>query len=253
MAKATGLGAALYVSGTDLSGDIGSLSRIAGGPNLLPITGIDKSAMERIGGNRDGGIEFQAWFNVAANQAHPKLSTLPTADRIVTYLHRTTTIGDSSASVLAKQINYDPTRATDGSLIIDVQALANAYGLEWGDMLTTGKRTDSAATNGATLDYGATIGQTLFGAQAYLHVFAFTGTDATVIIEDSTTDFVGVTLLTFTEVSALGGANNSERIETASRTETVDRYVRVITTTSGGFTNLEFAVEFVKNEVSVLF
>jgi hypothetical protein len=93
----------------------------------------------------------------------------------------------------------------------------------------------------------------LFGAQAYLHVFAFTGTDATVTIQDSTSDFSGATLLTFTEVSALGGANKSERIETASRTETVDRYVRVVTTTSSGFSNLIFAVMLVKNQVLTVF
>ena len=253
MGKETGLGAALYVSGIDLSGDTELVSRIAGGPNLLPSTGIDKSAMERFGGNRDGGIEFSSWFNKETDQSHLTLSTLPTADRIVTYCHRAATIGDSAASVLAKQINYDPTRAADGSLTSGVQALANGYGLEWGKLLTPGKRTDSGATNGATFDYGATIGQTLFGAQAYLHVFAFTGTDATVVIEDSTSDFAAVTLLTFTEVSALGGANNGERIETASRTETVDRYVRVTTTTSGGFSDLVFAVEFVKNETETLF
>ncbi len=136
---------------------------------------------------------------------------------------------------------------------MDIQASGNGFGLEWGRTLTGGKRTDSAATNGATLDYGATIGQTLFGAQAYLHVFAFTGTDATITIQDSISDFSGVTLLTFTEVSALGGANTSERKETASRTETVDRFVRVITTTSAGFSNLVFAVQVVKNETSVVF
>lgn len=253
MAKQTGLGAGLFVSGNDLSGDIGSLSGINGGNTPLIVTGIDKDGVERLGGPRDGGIAFDAFFNDAAAQAHPVLAALPTADRIVTYYHRTTTIGDEVASLIGKQIDYDGTRGNDGSLTFTTQALANGFGLEWGESLTIGKRTDSGATNGATLDYGATIGQTLFGAQAYLHVFAFTGTDATIVIEDSATDFAAATLLTFTEVSALGGANTSERIETASRTETVDRFVRVITTTSGGFSNLVFAVQVVKNQTSVVF
>ena len=253
MVKASGLGAGLFVSGNDLSGDIGEVSGINGGNTPLTLTGIDKSAVERLGGPRDGNIDFQAFFNDASTQAHPVLSTLPTADRIVTYYHRTTTIGDEVASLIGKQIDYDGTRGNDGSLTFTTQALANGFGLEWGESLTVGKRTDTGATNGAALDYGATIGQTLFGAQAYLHVFAFTGTDATIVIEDSTSDFVAATLLTFTEVSALGGANTSERIETASRTETVDRFVRVITTTSGGFSNLVFAVQVVKNQTSVIF
>ena len=154
---------------------------------------------------------------------------------------------------LGKQIDYDSTHGNDGSLTITIQALANGFGLEWGESLTIGKRTDSGATAGGTLDYGATIGQTLFGAQAYLHVFAFTGTDATITIQDSASDFSAATLLTFTEVSALGGAGKAERIETASRTETVDRYVRVTTTTSSGFSNLVVAVQVVKNQTSVVF
>ncbi len=253
MSKSTGLGAALYVSGTDLSGDIGQMDGINGGPSPLIVTGIDKDAVERLGGNRDGAMSFLAFFNTDTDQAHPTLSTLPTADRIVTYYHRTTTIGDEVASLIGKQIDYDGTRGNDGSLTFATQALANGYGLEWGESLTVGKRTDTGATAGATLDYGATIGQTMFGAQANLHVFAFTGTDATITIEDSTTDFAGVTLISFTEVSALGGANTSARIETASRTETVDRYLRVTTTTSAGFSDLVFAVQVVKNQVSTVF
>ncbi len=253
MAKETGLGAGLFVSGNDLSGDVGEVSGINGGNSPLIVTGIDKSAIERLGGPRDGNIDFQAFFNDATDQAHPVLSALPTGDRIVTYYHRTATIGDEAASLIGKQIDYDPTRGNDGSLTITTQAVANGFGLEWGESLTIGKRTDSGATAGGTLDYGATIGQTLFGAQGYLHVFAFTGTDCTITIEDSTSDFAAVTLMAFTEVSALGGANTSERIETASRTETVDRFVRVTTTTSAGFSNLVFAVQFVKNETSVVF
>ncbi len=253
MSKQTGLGAGLFVSGNDLSGDIGEVSAINGGNTPLEVTGINKSAIERMGGLRDGNIDFQAFFNKASTQAHPVLSALPTADRIVTYYHRTTTIGDEVASLIGKQIDYDGTRGNDGSFTFTTQALANGFGLEWGESLTVGKRTDSGATSGATLDYGATIAQTLFGAQAYLHVFAFTGTDATITIQDSASDFSGATLLTFTEVSALGGANTSERKQTASRTETVDRYVRVITTTSSGFSNLVFAVQIVKNETSVIF
>lgn len=248
MTKASGLGAGLFVSGNDISGDIGSLSSISSPTGTFEVTGIDKSAIERLHGLKDGQINFQSWFNDAAGQGYPVLSTLPTADRIVSYYHRTAAVGDPVASIIGKQIGYDPTRGADGSLSIETQALANGSGLEWCRSLTPGIRTDSAATNGATHDYGATIGQTLFGAQAYLHVFAFTGTDATITIQDSTDDLAWATLASFTEVSALGGANTSERIET-SRTETVDRYVRVITTTTGGFTNLEFAVSFKKNLV----
>jgi hypothetical protein len=74
--KQTGLGDNCYISGYNLSGDVGSLGRIGGGPALLDVTGIDKSAFERLGGLRDGGVDFSAFFNPAAGQAHPVLSAL---------------------------------------------------------------------------------------------------------------------------------------------------------------------------------
>ncbi len=252
MAKTTGMGANLYVSGNDLSGDVGAVNTLTMSRGVTPVTGIDKSAVERLHTHRDGEISFQAWFNDAAGQAHPVLSSLPTADRIVSYWHRATAVGDPAAGMVAKQIGYDPNRGQDGSLTIDTQALANGSGLDWGVSLTPGIRTDGGAVNGAVHDYGATIGQTLFGMQAFLHVFAFTGTDATVTIEDSASDFAAATLASFTEVATLGGSNTSERIST-SRSGTVDRFVRVITTTSGGFSDLQFAVLLVKNETEILF
>lgn len=244
MTKSSGLGAALFVDGVDLSGDIGSLSRIGGGPRPLNVTGIDKSAYERIGGTRDGSIDYQAWFNPAAGQAHPTLSTLTTSDRIITYCH-TTTLGQPAASLVAKQINYDPTRAADGSLSIAGATQGNGYGLEWGEQLTAGKRTDTGATNGTGVDFAAS---TAFGLQAYLHVFSFSGTDATIKIQESSDNgsgdaFADVVGGGFTQVTA---GPTKQRIATATGL-TVERYLRVVTTTSGGFSSLVFAVSVVKN------
>jgi len=104
MTKQSGLGDALLVAGYDLSGDIGSLSKIGGGPKPLVVTAINKSAFERIGGIRDGGLEYMAFFNDATGQAHPRLSTLPRTDQIVTYC-RGTTLGNPAAACVAKQID----------------------------------------------------------------------------------------------------------------------------------------------------
>ena len=85
MSKTSGLGDHLSVAGVDLSGDVGSLSRIAGGlAGTQDVTGISMSAMDRIGLLRDGGIEFAGFFN--ATGAHLTLvCQVPTAvDRIAT-------------------------------------------------------------------------------------------------------------------------------------------------------------------------
>jgi hypothetical protein len=150
VAKSSGLGDAFYLSGYDLSTDIGSLGSISGGPALLDVTSIDKSAYERIGGLRNGNLEFMAFFDTAAGKAHPRLSTLPTTDVIATYA-RGTTLGNDAACMVAKQINYDGTRAADGMFTFAVQAQSNAYGIEWGTQLTAGLRTDTAATNGTAV------------------------------------------------------------------------------------------------------
>lgn len=251
MTKQSGLGDRLLVAGHNLSGDIGSLQRIAGGPAALDVTGIDKSAPERIGGLRDGGIEFQAWFNDAVGQAHPRLSSLPTTDQIVTYC-RGATLGNPAAAEVAKQINYDGARNTDGSFPLTVQALSNGFGLEWGRQLTAFLRTDSGATNGSSVDLGS-ASPGAFGLQAWLHVTAFTGTDVTIKIQESSDNgggdpFADVVGGAFTVVTA---GPTSQRIATAAIN--VERYLRVVTTTSGGFSSATFAVMANRNDTLTLF
>ncbi|MCF3101423.1 hypothetical protein IPZ58_07495 [Streptomyces roseoverticillatus] len=251
MAKQSGLGDNFYIAGYDLSGDIGSLGNVGGGMAPIEVTGIDKSAQERIGGRRDGRMTFSTFFNPATDRSHLRLSSLPTTDVIATYF-RGTTLGNPSANIVAKQIGYDGTRDAAGALTFAVEAQANGYGLEWGRSMTAGKRTDTGATNGTSVDFGT--GSTAFGLQAYLHVFAFTGTDATIKIQESSDDGAGdawadVTGGAFTQVTA---GPTSQRIATASG-QTVERYLRVITATTGGFSSLTFAVSLVRNATAVSF
>lgn len=246
MAKQTGLGDNLYIGGVDVSGDTQALGSVHGGPAAMDVTGIDKSGYERIGGVRDGSFEFTTFFNPTGE--HVKLSTLPTADDIATYT-RGTTSGAPAACIVFKQANYDGTRAQDGMFTFSVQALSNAYGIEWGKLATPGMRTDTTATTGSGVDLGAASS---FGLQAYLHVFAFTGTSATVKLQGSSDNGVGdayadITGGSFTVVTS---APYTQRIATASNLA-VEQYVRVVTT--GTFSDLKFAVVVVRNETSVVF
>jgi hypothetical protein len=246
LAKQSGLGDNFYVGGYDLSNDTASLDEIGGGPALIDVTGIDKSAYERIGGLRDGRIEWTSYFNDGdgTNGTHNRLSTLPTTDRQLMYF-RGTTLGNPAAALVAKQLNYDGTRDADGKFTFKVRAEANGYGIEWGRSLTAGKRTDTAATNGASID---TTASASFGGQAYLQVFAFSGTDVTIKIQDSADDvsFSDVASFAFTQVTS---APFVERIA-LSNTATIRRYVRAITVTTGGVTSVQFAVVLVKNETA---
>lgn len=246
MAKQSGLGDALYVAGFDLSGDIGSLEAVGGGPATLDVTGIDKSAFERIGGLRDGRLDYTSFFNDAAGQSHPVHSALPTADVALTYC-RGTTVGNSAACLVAKSINYPGTRPVDGSFTFKLTAQANGFGIEWGRQLTAGKRTDTTATSPATGVDHTTV-STVLGWQAYLQVFAFTGTSVTVTLQDSADNaaFANLTGGVFTAATGV----TTQRLAGASNA-TVRRYIRAITT--GTFSNAVFNVVFMRNETATAF
>lgn len=248
MAKQSGLGDLFIVGGTDVSGDTGSLGGVKGGPAAIEMPGIDVYAQERYGGQRDGGIEWSAWFN--PDRAHPLLSALPTTDTLATY-GRGRSIGSPAACCNGKQLNYDGSRQANGALAFAVQVTANSYGLEWGEQLTAGLRTDTGATNGASLDFGAASS---FGLQAYLQVTAFTGTDVTMTIQQSSDNAVGdpfaaVTGGAFTSVTT---APSWQRIQTA-RDQAVERYLRLVTSTTGGFTSVTFNVVVMVNATTVVF
>ncbi|MBT2508804.1 hypothetical protein J7I98_23540 [Streptomyces sp. ISL-98] len=248
MAKSGGLGDNFYIAGYDISGDLGSINT-SGGPAALVVTGIDKSAFERIGGLRTGGMSWSTWFNTATGRAHERLSALPTADVITSY-HQGTTLANPAAACVAKQINYDPSRGDDGSLTFAVNVESNAYGLEWGVQGTAGKRTDTAATAAAAVtavDGGAS---SAFGLQAYLHVFSFTGTSCTVKLQESSDNgadaYVDVVGGAFTAATGV----TSQRIATAAGL-TVERYLKVVTT--GTFSECTFAVIICRNDTAVTF
>lgn len=245
MAKESGLGANLYIDGVDVSGDAGQVNNISKSLSTLPVTGIDKSANERVPGKLDGRIQAQFWFN--PTNAHPALSNPPRADSVYSYFHRQA-LAMPVANLVAKRHTYDPNRNADGSLTIDVEGLANAWWLDWGWSLTAGKRTDGSGANGTGVDFGAGAN---FGLQAYLHVFAFTGTDCDIEIEQSSDNGVGdafasVTGGAFTQVTS---APFSQRIATA-RNQAVERYLRVAT--SGTFSNIVFAVSATINRTSLV-
>lgn len=314
MAKQTGLGNRFYFGGYDISGDTQSLGKIAsGGMKTLDMTDITESAFERQLGEFDGQWAFTTFFNKTG--AHVPLSALPRTD-VQGIFAVSPTVGADAACMVAKEIDYPPTRPNDGSLTMAVTAQSNGFGYEWGKLLTAGVRTDVAATNGASYDRGAglvtpavpasgtpvsnpsavpvtvvisggtmtnvvikgvSVGtgagtytlppgatitltytvaptwawsiSTAFGAQAYLQVMAFTGTDATVVLQDSADNasFSNIASGSFAQITS--GTPQGQRIA-LSNSATVRRYLRAITTTSAGFTNLQFVVAIDPNVIA---
>lgn len=244
MTKTSGLGDNFYIGGYDLSGDISSLDQISGGPALLDVTPINAYANVRIGGLRSGDMQFTSFFNASVNQEHVALSTLPRTDVIATYA-RGPVVGNAGACILARQINYDPTRDNVGNLTLKVELQSDAYGMEWGTQLTPGLRTDGSATVGAF--YDNTAASTL-GAQAYFQVTAFTGTSVTIDVQSATTS--GGSYATTGMTSAAFTAIGAQRVAVTSAA-TISRYIKVVTT--GTFSNAVFSVMVAFNSTAVTF
>lgn len=247
MAKTSGLGDAFYFGGYDLSGEVNALSKVSSPLATFDVTPINVKAHVRIPGLRDGAIDFNTFFDPAVNHSHPVLATLPRTDVVACYFAGGQAIGNAAACMVAKQVDYAPTRANDGALSSTVSSVANSYGLDWGDQLTAGLRTDTTATNGTARDFSAASS---FGFQMYLQVTAFTGTDVTVKLQDSADNvtFADLASGAFAQTTA---AHTAQRVAVGG-TATVRRYVRASTVTSGGFTSVTFAVVLVKNTVATV-
>lgn len=249
MAKSTGIGAGLLVGGVDLSGDTGAVQRIACPRTVLDLTDITQSAPERALALKDGGIDWMSWFNPAVGRSHLTLSALPRTDTQVMYLHQRLVQDTPTACMVAKQVTYDGNRTQDGGYSLSVASVSNAYGLEWGDLLSVGVQTITGAGGQTSVDNGAA---TAFGLQAYLQVTEFTGTSVTFSVQSSSDNgagdaFADVTGAVFTAVSTEPAF---ERIQTA-RNQAVERYLRV--SAAGTFSSCTYALAVVVNPYTVNF
>lgn len=244
MAKVSGLDALLLVDGVDLSGDTqqGTVQVVQ---SLLDATGINKSARERIAGLRDGSINWTSFFNPSAAQQHATLKDGPGDARNILLAVGSTLGSNKAFGLYGLQGSYNPTRGADASMLIAVDAQGNGYGADVGEMLTAGKRTDTSATNGSSLDY---LASTSFGWVFWYQLLEFTGTSVTLKVQDSADNstFADVTNATSGALTGAGAA----RLQAATSTATVRRYVRLATT--GTFSNAVFAAGFAKFDVATL-
>lgn len=235
MAKRSGLGMAMYVAGYDISGDVGSISKIACPRALYDVTGINKSAAERVLGHADGAIDFAGFLNNAASQEHAILSTLPTTDVLELVLF-SQILGDPCVALTAKEADYAYTRPAAGSIGWNVQSQGDDVPLEWGVALTAGKVTAASSGAGTTKDDAAATSN---GLAAFLQYFGRASGTATFIIEHSSDGSSWSTLLTF---ALSGGATVGAERKTSPTATQVKRYLRASTT--GSFTNAVFAVGY---------
>ena len=232
MAKQSGLGQQIFVHGYDLSGDVATIDNASSPRGLLDTTALNAPAHERLLGLSDGNIGVSSWFNDASEQEHAAYSGLPTTDRIVMWVFGATR-GDVAACLVGKQINYDPSRGSDGSLTFTIDTQADGVALDWCNTLTTGKETHSAAAVSTSRDDGATTG---YGLVGILSVTDLDSGTATVSIQQSADNVTFANILSFVAVAA-ASAPTAQRLPLSGA---ILRYLRV--TTTGTFTNCDFCM-----------
>jgi hypothetical protein len=240
VAKRSGLGQNLYVDGYNISGDAMSWE-LNQEQELLETTGIDKSAFERLQGLRGGTANVTSWFNDATGQQHEAFKTpVAAAGKMVT-VTTSTTLADPAFAGIAHQGSFAGSRGDDGTFTFEVEAsVSHGYPFEWGVQGTAGVRTDTTATAGSAVDFGASSS---FGLAAYLQVFSFTGTSCTVKLQESSDNsgdaYADVTGGGFTAATG----RTTQRIQTATNLA-VERYLKV--TTTGTFSSCAFHVTIVR-------
>lgn len=247
MPKESGIGDNFYAGQYNISGDINSLGTISAPLATLDVTDITQAAPERIPGLADGNIGFTALWNSDPDRAIQVLKQINRDNIMFSYYHKPA-VGNPAASMIAKKLSFDPARGADGDLKVSVTSQANGFGLEWGRQLTAGAVTVTGTTNGTGIDTQALAA---FGAQLYFHVFALTGTNASIAIQHSNDDGVGDAYADIDTNSAgvtVTGVGTS-RTQTG-RTANVKRWVRLRIT--GTFTSLTIAAMVVKNQGEVV-
>jgi hypothetical protein len=134
VAKESGLGMTITIddnggSGQDLSNDIPSCE-VATPRAVQDVTGVDKSAMERILLLADGSATFNAVFNDGANRMHAVFKTIPSSAAV----SRTCVFLVSGQTLTMEMLltDYPLSRAASGELTAAVPAvLANGTAPAW--------------------------------------------------------------------------------------------------------------------------
>jgi len=228
MPKGSGLSQELFIGGNDTTGDVGTINNSASPRTTVPVTGINSTSVERVMTRADGLLEFGHYFNDASEQIHAALKGLPRTDVLLMWLMGNSR-GDPVQMWSAKQVNYDWTKGSDGSMTGVTRVETNCVPPEWGEILSSVPAGTcgafGAGSVSATVDSGAA---TSAGAMAQLQLHNITsGANSAIFVQDSADGCSFATILTFSVVST-GAEPAAERV---TKSGTVRRYLRVLQNT----------------------
>ena len=202
----------------------------------LSVTTFGNDDEVYIGGMLGGSLSVGGLFDSDASASDPTFASWVDdgSTHLVTVGHGGDTIGSGAYLFQGVCTQYGITGAANDAVRLNVSfqgddAARNGVMLHPVDA-------ETGTGNFASVDMAAS---SAFGAVAQLHVVAFTGTNATIKVQDSANDSTWADLITFTSVTGV----TSQRVEVAG---TVDRYVRCIIS-AGTFSSVTFAVSFARH------
>jgi len=225
-----GKGAGVLVKEFDLSSDFTQYN-FGFNVALANVTTFGNDDKVWLPGLNEGQMSPQGVWNPAADQSDEELVALDGTEVVVSASPQGfAAVGDRVHMVNGFLANYQP-RAPHNDAVRFSSSIQGSEGAYLGVALKDLSQ-ESSTGNFASVDQSA---QTTDGATAFLHVTQFSGTNATVTIEDSANDSTFGSLVAFTAATGV----TSEKVTVSG---TVERYVRVALT--GTFTNLTFVVSF---------
>lgn len=116
MAKQSGLGDNFYIGGYDLSGDVASVDQLSSPMTTLNVTPVNVYGNARIGGLRDGDMQFTTFFEYSGSGTAPSFPGSGTAITSTYYVPAIVTITGGTVSTV--DINGSSAGSGDGSYLL---------------------------------------------------------------------------------------------------------------------------------------
>jgi hypothetical protein len=202
---------------------------------VVDITTFGNDDKLYLAGQGEGSVSLQGIWDGDAGAADEILDAAVGSDAVVTVGLGTAALASPCIMLQALDAGYQIRSTTTDAVRITVNATANG-GIRVAGRILHPLGAETGVEDGASVDNGAS---SAFGGVGHLHVTAFSGTSATVRIQDSPDDSIWSDLISFTSVAGVV----SERLTV---TGTVDQYLRY-QIEDDVFASMTLAVSFARN------
>jgi hypothetical protein len=189
-----------------------------------------------IAGIEEGSISIQGLWDGSADVVDEELDAAIGAESVITVAPQgLATVGNRTIMLKGENVSYQIRGTVTDAVRIVAGGTADG-GVRFGVLLQP-LEAETTTFDGTSVNNGAS---SAFGGVGHIHVTAFSGTNATVKIQDSPNDSAWADLITFTSITGVV----TERLSVSG---TVDQYVRFAITTDN-FTSMTIACSFARNK-----